>query len=119
MGVSRPTFQRILLSARELIADSLVNGKGIQIEGGNFTQSICELRCLDCGGKWSESCENMSAVRMGSYKCPSCGSTRIVCADNCPGAAAEGFAADTAERTIDLPCNRLVITSSLNSRELL
>jgi len=31
MGVSRPTFQRILLSAREKVADSLVNGKAIQI----------------------------------------------------------------------------------------
>lgn len=32
MGVSRPTFQRILLAAREKVADSLVNGKMIRIE---------------------------------------------------------------------------------------
>lgn len=31
MGGSRPTFQRILLSAREKIADSLVNSKMIHI----------------------------------------------------------------------------------------
>ena len=49
MEVSRPTFQRILLSARGKIADSLVNGKTIHIEGGNFTQNICSVRCLDCG----------------------------------------------------------------------
>src|SRR5574344_694836 len=41
MEVSRPTFQRILLSAREKVADSLVNGKIILIEGGNFTRHIC------------------------------------------------------------------------------
>jgi len=40
MGVSRPTFQRILLSARGKIADSLVKGKPIRIEGGNFTKNI-------------------------------------------------------------------------------
>lgn len=34
MEVSRPTFQRILLSAREKLADSLINGKMIHIEGG-------------------------------------------------------------------------------------
>ena len=41
MEVSRQTFQRILLSARETIADCLINGKTIHIEGGNYTQNIC------------------------------------------------------------------------------
>jgi predicted DNA-binding protein (UPF0251 family) len=36
MNISRPTFQRILASARQKIADSLLNGKAIRIEGGNF-----------------------------------------------------------------------------------
>jgi predicted DNA-binding protein (UPF0251 family)/predicted Fe-Mo cluster-binding NifX family protein len=36
MGVSRPTFQRVLTSARKLVADALLNGKAIRIEGGNF-----------------------------------------------------------------------------------
>ncbi len=49
MEVSRLTFQRILLSAREKIADSLVNRKSIQIDGGHFTRNICPVRCLDCG----------------------------------------------------------------------
>ncbi len=34
MGVSQPTFQRVYLSARKKIADALVNGKIIRIEGG-------------------------------------------------------------------------------------
>jgi predicted DNA-binding protein (UPF0251 family)/predicted Fe-Mo cluster-binding NifX family protein len=36
MEISRPTFQRILASARRKIADALLNGKAIRIEGGNY-----------------------------------------------------------------------------------
>ncbi len=36
MGVSRPTFQRILISARAKIAEALTQGKAIRIEGGTF-----------------------------------------------------------------------------------
>ena len=34
MGVSRPTFSRIVESAHRKIADALVHGKAIRIEGG-------------------------------------------------------------------------------------
>ena len=36
MGVSRPTFQRVLSSARKKVSDALLNGKAIRIEGGSF-----------------------------------------------------------------------------------
>jgi predicted DNA-binding protein (UPF0251 family) len=36
MNISRPTFQRVLASARQKIADAILNGKAIRIEGGNF-----------------------------------------------------------------------------------
>ncbi|MCD6575694.1 MAG: DUF134 domain-containing protein [Nanoarchaeota archaeon] len=36
MGISQPTFNRILCSARKKIADAIVNGKAIRIEGGNY-----------------------------------------------------------------------------------
>jgi len=36
MGISQPTFHRLLESARKKIADALINGKAIKIEGGNF-----------------------------------------------------------------------------------
>jgi len=36
MNISRPTFQRVLASARQKMADALLNGKAIRIEGGNF-----------------------------------------------------------------------------------
>jgi predicted DNA-binding protein (UPF0251 family) len=36
MRISRQTFGRILDSAHKKIADALVNGKALSIEGGNF-----------------------------------------------------------------------------------
>jgi len=36
MGISQPTFNRILNSARSKIADALVNCKLIKIEGGDY-----------------------------------------------------------------------------------
>jgi predicted DNA-binding protein (UPF0251 family) len=36
MGVSRPTFSRLLAEARGIIAMGLVNGWAIRIEGGNY-----------------------------------------------------------------------------------
>ena len=36
MNISQPTFHRLVLSARKKIAEALINGKAIKIEGGNF-----------------------------------------------------------------------------------
>lgn len=36
MNISRTTYQRILESARKKVADALLNGKAIKIEGGNY-----------------------------------------------------------------------------------
>ena len=36
MKISQPTFNRLLKTARKKIADALVNGKAIRIEGGNY-----------------------------------------------------------------------------------
>lgn len=83
MQVSRPTFQRILISAREKISDSLVNGKTLKIEGGNFTRNICPVKCEDCGKEWSESFEKLEIIKNGEYTCPSCGSSRVECIMKC------------------------------------
>lgn len=90
MEVSRPTFQRILLSARETVADCLVNGKAIHIEGGNFTQNICRVRCLDCGNEWDESFENLESTDEANYSCPSCGSKKLICKHSCRGKFGHG-----------------------------
>lgn len=85
MQVSRPTFQRILLSAREKVADSLINGKGIFIDGGNYTLNICHIRCLDCGKEWTESYEKIKTMKNEEYICPDCGSVRVICGQGCKG----------------------------------
>ncbi len=85
MQVSRPTFQRILISAREKITDSLVNGKTLKIEGGNFTRNICPVKCADCGKEWSESFEKLEIIKNGEYTCPSCGSSHVGCIKKCGG----------------------------------
>jgi predicted DNA-binding protein (UPF0251 family) len=36
MNISQPTFHRLVTMARRKIADSIVNGKALKIEGGNF-----------------------------------------------------------------------------------
>lgn len=44
MQISRPTFQRVLSSARKKIADALLNGKAIRIGGGNFKVAECKFK---------------------------------------------------------------------------
>lgn len=49
MEVSRQTFQLIIDDARSKIADALVNGKALAIEGGNYNYGGCEDTCGRCG----------------------------------------------------------------------
>ena len=54
MNVSRQTFGRIVESARRKVADALVNGKALRIEGGEIEMAT-EKRsflCADCGHSW-------------------------------------------------------------------
>jgi len=44
MNISRPTFQRILASARKKIADSIISGKALRIEGGNYELTAGHFR---------------------------------------------------------------------------
>jgi Zn finger protein HypA/HybF involved in hydrogenase expression len=78
-GSFQATFQRILISAREKVADSLINGKGICIEGGNFTRNICRVKCSDCGRESTESYEEYENLKNGQYRCPECGSANVAC----------------------------------------
>jgi len=47
MNISQPTFHRLLTSAHEKIADALVNGKALRIQGGNL--AIEETSLPPCG----------------------------------------------------------------------
>ena len=90
MEVSRQTFQRILLSARGKLADSLINGKAIHVVGGHSTQNIWLIKCLDCGREWTESFENMKSPRMDSHPCPTCHSENTRCGQTCSGPFGRG-----------------------------
>ena len=48
MEVSRPTYQRILVSAREKIAQALIKGKAIRFQGGDYHLVRGTYRCLNC-----------------------------------------------------------------------
>ncbi len=71
MGVSQPTFHRILSEAHRKVADALINGKGIQIEGGHAAIHQSELvhyTCPKCGYEWDY------PSQLGKPKrCPNCG----------------------------------------------
>ena len=56
MGVSRATFGRIIQRAREAVADALINGKAINVEGGNYqlVNKARIFRCSDCDHEWVE-----------------------------------------------------------------
>lgn len=56
MGVSRATFGRIVQKARKTIADAMINGKAIRIEGGNYriADETRHFVCDGCGHKWDE-----------------------------------------------------------------
>jgi predicted DNA-binding protein (UPF0251 family) len=69
MNVSRQTFQRVLGSARQKIADALVNGKAIKVEGGNFEMAIQRFKCND-GHEWDVPFEVM--IKSPPQLCPTC-----------------------------------------------
>jgi len=72
MGVSRQTFGNILSSARHKIADTLLNGKILRIEGGNIEPGSETLVCGKCRHKWDKP-PQLNA----KSTCPECGSGEI------------------------------------------
>lgn len=56
MGVSRPTFQRILTEAREKIAGALIEGKTIRIAGGDYCLGQGHCRRMAHSHKRREDC---------------------------------------------------------------
>ena len=69
MGVSRATFGRIIQRARSVVADALINGKAIHIEGGSYKliDGPRTFTCEGCHFTWEEP---RGTGRPGA--CPSC-----------------------------------------------
>lgn len=75
MGISRKTFWNDLQQARQKVADALVNGKAIEISGGNYVNSgecKVEFLCRGCEYQWESPCNTGRPDR-----CPKCGSISI------------------------------------------
>ena len=77
MEVSRPTFQRVLKSARGKVARCLVEGKALGIEGGNYVLAGegKNFECLSCEHSWEE--QFGSGVRACETVCPQCGQMTV------------------------------------------
>ena len=56
MGVSRATFGRIIQNGRKAIADALIYGKAINVEGGNYriVDQARIFKCKGCKHTWEE-----------------------------------------------------------------
>ncbi len=53
MGVSRPTFGRIIGSARHKVAEALVKGMALKIDGGAFEMpAMRNFQCQECLHSW-------------------------------------------------------------------
>jgi predicted DNA-binding protein (UPF0251 family) len=75
MNISRSTFQRVLASARQKIADALLNSKAIRIEGGNFEMAVRRFRCLN-NHEWDVPFEVMR--KSPPQFCPTCNTPSIM-----------------------------------------
>lgn len=73
MGISRPTFGRVIESAHRKIADALVHGKALEIKGGEIEMvNQRGFLCGECGHRWQ--------VPYGGGKpaaCPKCQSRNV------------------------------------------
>jgi len=86
MKVSRPTFGRIVESARKKVAEALIEGKVLRIEGGVVEMAAMrKFECAACRRGWE--------VPFGTGRpqaCPKCGSRNIHRAGRCPATAGAG-----------------------------
>ena len=72
MGVSRSTFTRMVERARKKIADFIIEGHVLVVEGGNvhFRNNI--IRCGSCGHMFK------IAINNSIDACPACNSTDLL-----------------------------------------
>jgi predicted DNA-binding protein (UPF0251 family) len=73
MKVSRQTFGRIIESAHKKVAEALVKGKALRIEGGEFEMAAMRtFACSDCQHAWG-----LSSGTRRPESCPFCKSGNI------------------------------------------
>ena len=84
MGISQPTFNRLLASARKKVVDAMVNGKAIKVEGGaykmiragrgrGFGAPPANCRCPVCGTVQPK----VRGIPCSQMRCPKCGALMV------------------------------------------
>jgi len=71
MAISRPTFTRLIEKARHKIAQAIVDGMELVVEGGNIEFANTLHRCQDCGE------EQINPYNEYITDCPECGSENV------------------------------------------
>jgi predicted DNA-binding protein (UPF0251 family) len=74
MNVSRPTFQRILDGARAKVAEALVQGKALKIEGGVYNLTKSYFRCPACRYEWKAP---LGTNCHHDLRCPACKESNV------------------------------------------
>jgi uncharacterized protein len=78
MNVSRQTFGRILEAARKKVAQVLIEGKALRIEGGEVEMNtVRSFKCQDCQHAWQlplgggrpEGCPNCKSINFQRENC--------------------------------------------------
>ncbi len=72
MEISRSTFSRLIEKARKKIADFIILGRTLTIEGGTVHFRVNIIQCKDCGHMFNIN------FKQNINDCPSCHSTKII-----------------------------------------
>jgi predicted DNA-binding protein (UPF0251 family) len=72
MNISRPTFTRLIESAHKKISNSIVEGKALRIEGGDFKFSDKIFQCRRCGQY-----QNLQSKEGKTGNCTNCSSDEL------------------------------------------
>lgn len=77
MGISKPTFHRIVTEARRKVAEAITIGKTLTIGGGSFRliRQMRHFACGDCGHQWQV--PYGTGERGADMSCPSCGGNNV------------------------------------------
>ena len=71
MNVSRSTFSRLIESARKTVAEFIIQGKLLSIEGGNIHFDHNIIKCHSCGHMFK------TLISNHVNECPECKSTDL------------------------------------------
>jgi predicted DNA-binding protein (UPF0251 family) len=71
MAISRPTFTRLIETARHKLAQALIDGKELIITGGNIDFERTLHKCEECGDT------HRTPLSKELMECPQCGSSQI------------------------------------------